>query len=120
MKKKIFVLMCMILFFVAGCGAKTELDKFKHYLVKKEKFKCKQHECTKKVKFNVPGDISMVLEFDFENNTMMDAVYGNNGLTTTEIIYNWSLKTGAYYSYTLGIKIDATYDYLNDEYIEFR
>lgn len=115
MKKRFLILSFLILFLVVGCGKpKTELDKFKHYLKKNEDYKCSKNICIETV--SIGNLITYTDEINFDTKTITHSSDGNNALVTSKTIYNWATDTATYYSYTLGVEIDATYNYTTDEF----
>ena len=116
MKKYLLVLSILVLTLTTACGeSKTELDKFKSYLKRKENYKCSQNICKEERKAGKL--IKFTNEINFDTNTLTYSSNGNDGLNTSKIIYNWAEGTATYYSYMLGIKINASHNYNTDEFV---
>jgi len=117
MKKQFLIFPLLILIFITGCGApKTELDKFKHYIKKESDFKCLNNICTNE---NVVGQLmKFTYEFNFDLNTFTRETQSQQFIKdSSKTIYNWSNNSATYNSTTMGIEINATYNYDNEEFI---
>lgn len=115
MKKLKMLFVIVSLFLIVGCGSpKTELDKFKSYLKRKEHYKCTQNICTRNT--SEGKLISFTDSINFDEYTYEHSSNANNGLNTSKKIYNWNTKICTYENYLMGIKITASYNFNTNEY----
>ena len=110
---------CIILFLSAfvltACGEpKTELDVLKKYLEDSHFYKCKNNSCTKK---ESSGNVTTTSEYNFDTSTYTSqSTTGNGNLNTSKIEYNWVSNKMTLENQTLGVTINAIYDFTSKTY----
>lgn len=110
--KKIGLLL-LIFLVVSGCSLeKSELDKFKNYLIKNNDFKCNQSVCN--YVENIGSFMGLSYTFDFNSNifsqekkTMSAGIMSSN----SECKYDWINNFGTCDSNLLGLRVVATYNF---------